>query len=188
MRLLHLVVTIAVGLAAVSNGITTTANEIIETTTAKSNSIHDAALDPHVATRELSGDDAQLEERRGGGGGGGGHGGGGGGHGGGGGGGHGVSGGGGHVTTATGGGGGDGTTGGGHATTTTGGGGDTTYGGGRVYGTHTSIGLMNTNSVSDRKTKKKCNRFTNWFKRLFNKNVKKCPKKDEEEVTRRLRA
>ncbi|KAG7388991.1 hypothetical protein PHYPSEUDO_011454 [Phytophthora pseudosyringae] len=64
MHLLHLVVTVAVGLAAVSNGITTIANEIIETTTAKSNSINDAALGPHVATRELSDDDAELEERR----------------------------------------------------------------------------------------------------------------------------
>ncbi|KAG7388989.1 hypothetical protein PHYPSEUDO_011452 [Phytophthora pseudosyringae] len=167
MRLLHLVVTVAVGLAAVSNGITTTANEIIETTTATSNSIHDAALDLHVATRDLS-----DEERRGAVGGG---------HATTGGGGHAVSGGGGHVTTITTGG------GGGDTTTTTGGGGDTTYGGGNVYGTHTSVGLMNTNSVSGRTTKK-CNRFTNWFKRLFNKNVEKCPKKDEEEVTRRLRA
>ncbi|KAG7388992.1 hypothetical protein PHYPSEUDO_011455 [Phytophthora pseudosyringae] len=57
---------------------------------------------------------------------------------------------------------------------------------GRIYGTHTSIGLMNTNSVSHRKTNK-CNRFTNWFKRLFNKKIKKCPKEDEE-GTRRLRA
>ncbi|KAG3067106.1 hypothetical protein PI125_g23717 [Phytophthora idaei] len=80
--------------------------------------------------------------------------------GGGGGGGHGVAGGGGHVTT---GGVGDG------------GGGYTATGGGHVYGTHTSTGLMNTNGVTHYK-EKKCNRFTNWWKRLFNKNIPKCPK------------
>ncbi|KAG6612033.1 uncharacterized protein IUM83_17447 [Phytophthora cinnamomi] len=58
----------------------------------------------------------------------------------------------------------------------------------RVYGPYTSIGLMYPNELSHRKTKKKCNRFTNWWKRLFDKSVKKCPKKGEEEGTRRLRA
>jgi hypothetical protein len=71
-------------------------------------------------------------------------------------------------------------------------GGGTGTGGGTVYGTHTSIGLMYPNGHSASKTKKKCNRFTNWFKRLFDKSIKKCPKKGEEdtetETTRRLRA
>ncbi|KAG1696896.1 hypothetical protein DVH05_017804 [Phytophthora capsici] len=68
-------------------------------------------------------------------------------------------------------------------TTTTGGGGTTTTGGGHVYpggyvygahrGAHSGSGTY--------KKKKKCNRFTNWFKRLFNKDIKKCPKKGEEE-------
>ncbi|KAF1776559.1 hypothetical protein GQ600_9792 [Phytophthora cactorum] len=54
------------------------------------------------------------------------------------------------------------------------------YGGGNP-----SLGLMNTNGVT-RYKEKKCNRFTNWFKRLFNKKIKKCPKKKEED-SRRLR-
>ncbi|KAG3198351.1 hypothetical protein PC129_g24378 [Phytophthora cactorum] len=187
MHLLRLVLTAAFTVVAVSRGISANANEITRTTTAKSTLIHDAVPSLQVATRELSDEDAALEERRGGGGGGGGHGGGGGGGGhggggggggghggggGGGGGGHGVAGGGGHVTT---GGVGDG-----------GGGGYTATGGGHVYGTHTSTGLMNTNGVTHYK-EKKCNRFTNWWKRLFNKQIPKCPKK-KEEYTRRLRA
>ncbi|KAG2781213.1 hypothetical protein PC116_g30594, partial [Phytophthora cactorum] len=52
-------------------------------------------------------------------------------------------------------------------------------------GGNPSLGLMNTNGVT-RYKEKKCNRFTNWFKRLFNKKIKKCPKKKEED-SRRLR-
>ncbi|KAG3067103.1 hypothetical protein PI124_g20579 [Phytophthora idaei] len=52
-------------------------------------------------------------------------------------------------------------------------------------GGNPSLGLMNTNGVT-RYKEKKCNRFTNWFKQLFNKKVKKCPKKEEED-SRRLR-
>ncbi|ETK92901.1 hypothetical protein F441_03913 [Phytophthora nicotianae CJ01A1] len=51
----------------------------------------------------------------------------------------------------------------------------------QVYGTHTSIGLMNSNGVTH---DGECNRFTNWWKRLFNKSIKKC----DEEDTRRLRS
>ncbi|EGZ07923.1 hypothetical protein PHYSODRAFT_355973 [Phytophthora sojae] len=74
-----------------------------------------------------------------------------------------------------------------------GGGGRPTSTGGQIHGTHTSIGLMYPNELSRRKYKKKCNRFTNWWKRLFDKSVKKCPKKgegdeEEETLTRRLRA
>ncbi|KAF4046950.1 hypothetical protein GN244_ATG00598 [Phytophthora infestans] len=50
------------------------------------------------------------------------------------------------------------------------------YGGGNP-----SIGLWNTNGVTRHK-EKKCNRFTNWFKRLFNKSIPKCPKKKEKEM------
>ncbi|KAL3659227.1 hypothetical protein V7S43_015805 [Phytophthora oleae] len=172
MRLLHLVVAIAASVAAIGNDITTFANEVTETNT-RANLILDTALSHDVAIRKLPGYDEELEERRGGGGhGGGGHGGGG----------HGVSGG--HAVS-----GGDGVSGG-HATTTTGGGDTTTtgggyvYRGGYVYGTHNGAH----SDSGSRKKKKKCNRFTNWFKRLFNKNIKKCPKKGEEEDTRRLRA
>eukprot|EP00644_Phytophthora_capsici_P019043 jgi/Phyca11/21924/fgenesh1_pg.PHYCAscaffold_222_\ len=45
-----------------------------------------------------------------------------------------------------------------------------------VMGAHSGSGTY--------KKKKKCNRFTNWFKRLFNKDIKKCPKKGEEEDDR----
>ncbi|KAE8980451.1 hypothetical protein PR003_g24324 [Phytophthora rubi] len=77
-------------------------------------------------------------------------------------------------------GGGGGGRGGGRGTTTR----------GQIHGTHTSIGLMYPNHLSHRKTKKKCNRFKNWWQRLFDKSVKKCPKKgeeEEEENTTRLR-
>ncbi|OWZ15717.1 hypothetical protein PHMEG_00010587, partial [Phytophthora megakarya] len=92
------------------------------------------------------------------------------------------------VVEDTGGTGGDGTTttGGDGTTTTTGGDGTTTTTGGHVYGTHTSIGLMNTNSVTHKE--KKCNRFTNWWKRLFDRSIKKCPKEKNEDEERRLRA
>ncbi|KAL3659194.1 hypothetical protein V7S43_015772 [Phytophthora oleae] len=84
-------------------------------------------------------------------------------------------------------GGGRGGRGGGGRGTSRGTGGGTGYTGGYgyTYGTHTNIGFMNTNRISERH--KKCNRFVNWFKRLFNKNIKKCPKKKDEDK-RRLRA
>ncbi|OWZ15718.1 hypothetical protein PHMEG_00010588 [Phytophthora megakarya] len=58
---------------------------------------------------------------------------------------------------------------------------------GPVYTTHTSIGLMNTNRITSRE--KKCNRFTNWLRRLFDKSIPKCPKKkkSKKKDTRRLR-
>ncbi|EEY67419.1 uncharacterized protein PITG_22742 [Phytophthora infestans T30-4] len=89
--------------------------------------------------------------------------------GGGGGGGGGVGGGAGHITT--------GGISGGDTTATTGGG-DTASEGGDVYGT---------NDVVTRHKKKNCNRFTNWLKRLFDKSIPKCPKKNQEDA-RRLRA
>ncbi|KAF1787875.1 hypothetical protein GQ600_7684 [Phytophthora cactorum] len=44
--------------------------------------------------------------------------------------------------------------------------------GGYLSGRH--VLLMNTNGVT---SFEECNRFTNWWKRLFNKEVKQCPKK-----------
>ncbi|ETP12799.1 hypothetical protein F441_11881, partial [Phytophthora nicotianae CJ01A1] len=180
MRLLLPVLAVAVTLVAARSDSAVTVNEISKTASTKSTVIHNAVPGLHVATRELSGDDATFEERRGGGGHGGGHGGGGGG-GGGGHGGHGVSGGGegGHGVS-----GGDG---GGYATTTGDGGGDTPIGGGRVHpaGANSNTGSMNTNGVADQK-EEKCDRFVNWFKRLFDKSIKKCPKEVEEDM-RRLR-
>ncbi|ETP40888.1 hypothetical protein F442_11841 [Phytophthora nicotianae P10297] len=77
--------------------------------------------------------------------------------------------------------------GGGYATTTGDGGGDTPIGGGRVHpaGANSNTGSMNTNGVADQK-EEKCDRFVNWFKRLFDKSIKKCPKEVEEDM-RRLR-
>jgi hypothetical protein len=66
--------------------------------------------------------------------------------------------------------------------------GGTVYRGGTGYhGPYTSTGLMYPNEHDDRKFKKKCNRFVNWLKRLFNKKIKKCPKKGEEEEEKTLR-
>ncbi|KAG6948115.1 hypothetical protein JG688_00015240 [Phytophthora aleatoria] len=83
MHLLRFVLTAAFTVVAVSRGISANANEITRATTAKSTLIHDAVPSLQVATRELSDEDAALEERRGvaaggharggGGGGGGGH-------------------------------------------------------------------------------------------------------------------
>ncbi|POM58483.1 Hypothetical protein PHPALM_36857 [Phytophthora palmivora] len=58
---------------------------------------------------------------------------------------------------------------------------------GPIYGTHTSIGLMNTNHITHddddkKKKKKKCNRFFNWWKRLFNPKTKRCPKEEDEDA------
>ncbi|ETN14435.1 hypothetical protein PPTG_22122 [Phytophthora nicotianae INRA-310] len=156
MHWIRLVLIVAVSVVAVSNEISANANEVTETTTTKSTLMHDAVPSLHEATRELSDDDAALEERRGGGGGGGG-------------GGQGVGGGAGHITT--------GGIEGGDSTTTTGGGG--------ISRPNTSIGLMNTNGVTSHK-EKKCNRFFNWWRRLFDKSIPKCPKKTKEDK-RRLR-
>ncbi|KAF1776558.1 hypothetical protein GQ600_9791 [Phytophthora cactorum] len=65
MHLLRLLLTAAVTVVAVSNGISANANEITRATTAKSTLIHDAVPSLQVATRELSDEDAALEERRG---------------------------------------------------------------------------------------------------------------------------
>ncbi|OWZ15716.1 hypothetical protein PHMEG_00010586 [Phytophthora megakarya] len=45
------------------------------------------------------------------------------------------------------------------------------------------IGLMNTNHITTRE--KKCNRFTNWFRRLFDKSIPKCPKKRKEKKSKK---
>ncbi|KAE8984704.1 hypothetical protein PF005_g20942 [Phytophthora fragariae] len=135
MRLLHLVLTIAVSLAAISNGTAATAAK----------SITDSDPSNQVVTRGLSGKEEALEEERKGGRGGGG-----------------------------------GGRGGGRGTTTR----------GQIHGTHTSIGLMYPNHLSHRKTK--CDEVKNWWQSLFDKSVKKCPKKDgedeEEGNAKRLRA
>ncbi|KAG3107375.1 hypothetical protein PI125_g12795 [Phytophthora idaei] len=141
MRLFLLVLTIAVSLVVVSSSSAVTANDITQITTTKSTLIHNVVLSLDVVTRELSGDDAALEERIGGGG-----------HGGRG---HGGRGGGGH------GGGHDGGAGGVHGVSEGEGGGttttreevgrDTPTGWGYVYGAHTSTGSMNTNDVTHHK-------------------------------------
>ncbi|KAG2782756.1 hypothetical protein PC129_g17762 [Phytophthora cactorum] len=193
MHLLRLLLTAAVTVVAVSNGISANANEITRATTAKSTLIHDAVPSLQVATRELSDEDAALEERRGVAAGGHARGGGGvttGGDGGGGG-----------VTTGGDGGGGvttGGDGGGGVTTGGDGGGGYTATRGGFVNGAptitrsntttelNTTTGL-NTIGVTHYK-EKKCNRILNWWKRLFSDKIKECPEEEEEEEdTRRLR-
>ncbi|KUG02019.1 hypothetical protein AM587_10004280 [Phytophthora nicotianae] len=175
MRLHCLILTIGLAIAVTSNGIGATTNDITEATTVKSNLIHDALSSLHVPTRELSDDDTALEERRGFGATGHGH----------------AIGGGGHVVSggeggyAVGTGGGDTATGGGHMY------GDTATGGGHMYmyGAYTSGARTNNGSMNSDKVEKKCNKFVNWWKRLFNKNVEKCQETDDEdEDIRRLRA
>ncbi|KAF1778050.1 hypothetical protein GQ600_16071 [Phytophthora cactorum] len=181
MHLLRLLLTAAVTVVAVSNGISANANEITRATTAKSTLIHDAVPSLQVATRELSDEDAALEERRGVAAGG-----------------HARGGGG--VTTGGDGGGGGVTTGGdgggGVTTGGDGGGGVTTGGdGGRtptITRSNTTTELntttgLNTIGVTHYK-EKKCNRILNWWKRLFSDKIKECPEEEEEEEdTRRLR-
>ncbi|KAG2975158.1 hypothetical protein PC121_g6559 [Phytophthora cactorum] len=204
MHLLRLLLTAAVTVVAVSNGISANANEITRATTAKSTLIHDAVPSLQVATRELSDEDAALEERRGVAAGGHARGGGGvttGGDGGGGGVTTGGDGGGGVTTGGDGGGGvttgGDGgggvTTEGGVTTGGDGGGGYTATRGGFVNGAptitrsntttelNTTTGL-NTIGVTHYK-EKKCNRILNWWKRLFSDKIKECPEEEEEDTS-----
>ncbi|KAG1696889.1 hypothetical protein DVH05_017797 [Phytophthora capsici] len=58
---------------------------------------------------------------------------------------------------------------------------------GGYYGTNTHLGFWNTNHISE--SNKECIEFVNWVKRRFNKNIKKCPNKEEmKKYVRHLRA
>ncbi|ETM32364.1 hypothetical protein L914_20212 [Phytophthora nicotianae] len=49
-----------------------------------------------------------------------------------------------------------------------------------LYGAgNPNMGLWNTNGVT---RNKECNEFTNWWKRLFNKNIKECSEEDSRQL------